>query len=210
MSRRPTLTDDEILRRARAVFAEHGYAARTSQLAAAVGLTWPALVFRFGGKTELFRQAMAGSICAAEAADWLGAGAAGLRRPLEQLSAYLLLRWPLHLHRRLATKAFAAREANDVDLDQVGDWLRFTLEVLAARGMVRADLPANTLAKAILSLLVGDVARRFLAGDRSLTPDAGLLDGVIALLAPSGATQGERGETPAASVSAAIGSRAEL
>lgn len=210
MSRRATLTDDEILQRARAVFAVHGYAARTSQLAAAVGLTWPALVFRFGGKAGLFKRAMAGSICAAEAADWLGAGAAGLRRPLEQLSVYLLLRWPLHLQRRLAAEAFAVTDANDVDLDQVGDWLRLTLEVLAARGMVRADLPANTAAQAILSLLVGDVARRFLAGDRSLTPDAGLLDGVMALLAPRGAAQAERGDAATASTPAANGSEVGL
>ncbi len=39
MSRLPTLSDDEIVRRARAVFVERCYAARTKEIAAAVGLT---------------------------------------------------------------------------------------------------------------------------------------------------------------------------
>jgi AcrR family transcriptional regulator len=63
MTRRPTLTDDEILRRARAVFVERGYGARTRQIAAAVGLTWGAIVLRFRDKRQLFLQATARPEC---------------------------------------------------------------------------------------------------------------------------------------------------
>ena len=58
MNRRSGLTNDQIVARARAVFVERGYAARTQQIAAAVGLTWGAIALRFGTKQALFTQAM--------------------------------------------------------------------------------------------------------------------------------------------------------
>jgi AcrR family transcriptional regulator len=102
MARPPTLTDDEILQRARAVFVERGYGARTAEIAAAVGLSWGALVFRFGGKAELFRRAMADSVWGSGAVDWLAAGGGDLHRLLEQLSSHLWEQWPIHLQYRLA------------------------------------------------------------------------------------------------------------
>lgn len=209
MSRPPSLTDDEVLQRARVIFAERGYGARTADVAAAVGLSWPALVFRFGGKAELFRRAMADSICAPEAADWLRAGASGVRGMLEQLGTYLLRRWPIHLQRRLASKVSAQGATRDADLDQVADWLCVTLDVLAARGKVRSDVPANTLAQAVLSLLIGEAARRLIDADTSATPDADLLDGVARLVAPCGTALGRRSQPQPRVVPGRIDSRAE-
>lgn len=52
MARRPVLSDEEILTRARSVFLERGYAARTKQIAPAVGLTWAAIANRFGERVR--------------------------------------------------------------------------------------------------------------------------------------------------------------
>jgi AcrR family transcriptional regulator len=60
MARRPFLSDEEILTRARSVFVERGYAASTRQIVAAVGLTWGAIAVRFGSNRGLFTHAMAG------------------------------------------------------------------------------------------------------------------------------------------------------
>ncbi len=73
MGRRQTLTDQDILARARPVFLHHGLHATTREIAAAVGLTWGALAFRFGNKRRLFEQAMAqrNSAAAALAASFM-------------------------------------------------------------------------------------------------------------------------------------------
>ena len=54
MGRRKTLADQDILRRARPVFLNRGFDARTRDVAAAVGLTWGAIAFQFGSKRALF------------------------------------------------------------------------------------------------------------------------------------------------------------
>lgn len=202
MARPPTLTDDEILLRARAVFVERGYGARTPEIAAAVGLSWGALVFRFGGKAELFRRAMAESIRGSCAVDWLGAGGSDLRGLLEQLRSHLWEQWPIHLQYRLAKKTSTQNEKSDRGFEQLGEWLSLTLEAQAARGAVRTDMPASTLARIILSLLVGDVAKRFLGGERTFAADAALLDCMMRLMTSRGTERAGRSgemETPSPS-----------
>ncbi|HET9983946.1 MAG TPA: TetR/AcrR family transcriptional regulator [Longimicrobiales bacterium] len=58
MGRTKTIGDDEILKRARAVFREGGHAASTREVARAVGLSQAVLYQRFGSKEELFARAM--------------------------------------------------------------------------------------------------------------------------------------------------------
>ena len=58
MGRHKTLSDQDILRRARPVFLNRGLDARTRDVAAAVGMTWAAIALRFGSKRGLFEQAM--------------------------------------------------------------------------------------------------------------------------------------------------------
>src|SRR4030095_4874175 len=102
MARRPTLTDDEILRRARSVFVERGYGARTRQIAAAVGLTWGAIALRFRDKRELFRRAMARPHAESGELEFERAGPAELPGLLERLRSHLWEQWPLRLQYRLA------------------------------------------------------------------------------------------------------------
>lgn len=59
MARPRTVSDEDILAAARAVFLEHGAQASASQIAQAVGLSGPALFKRFGTKEKLFVRAMA-------------------------------------------------------------------------------------------------------------------------------------------------------
>ncbi|MBV8503300.1 MAG: TetR family transcriptional regulator [Paucibacter sp.] len=66
MGRRQTLTDQDILARARPVFLRQGIHASTRAIAEAVGLTWGALAFRFGSKLGLFERVMADGENAAE------------------------------------------------------------------------------------------------------------------------------------------------
>ena len=62
MSRTPTLSDEVIAARARPLFVERGFGARTKQIADAVGLSWGAIALRFGSKRSLFTLAMAGPL----------------------------------------------------------------------------------------------------------------------------------------------------
>src|SRR4030095_10481501 len=101
MGRHRILSDEEILRRARAVFVERGYAARTRDIAAAIGMSWPALVLRFGGKWELFRRAMVEPIRTPSTLPAV-AQEAELRQLLERLQALLREQWPMRLQYRLA------------------------------------------------------------------------------------------------------------
>ena len=108
MGRRFTLSDDEVLLRARLVFLERGYAARTKEISAAVGLTWGALAFRFGDKRELFRRAM---LQAADAGPSPGVLASrDLRSVLEHARTFLWEHWPRRLQYRLAEAASGASE----------------------------------------------------------------------------------------------------
>ena len=155
MGRHRLLSDEEILRRARAVFVERGYAARTRDIADAIGMSWPALVLRFGGKWELFRCAMVEPI-RARATFPAAAQGAELRDLLERLHALLSEQWPMRLQYRLA----ALSSAHD-DTEELLERLRPAFEVQAQRGTIRSDIAAGALARLVLSLLVGDVAQRF-------------------------------------------------
>lgn len=178
MGRHRLLSDEEIIRRARAIFVERGYRACTRDVAAAVGLSWPALVLRFGGKWELFRRAMVEPI-RAPAAFAFPAQGTELREQLEQLHALLLEQWPMRLQYRLA-----ASSAEHDDTDRLLDGLGAVLQAQARRGAIRSDMPAPSLARLVLALLVGAVAQRFMRCGAAGGEDRTLVDEVVHLLLP--------------------------
>jgi AcrR family transcriptional regulator len=160
MARHRLLSDEEILRRARPVFVERGYAVRTRELAAAVGLSWPALVLRFGGKQALFKRAISDPVAGPFEAGSMAQGT-DLRAMLERLGSQLAEQWPMKLQSRLAIGP-----AEGCSCEALTDWLSAALATQAARGAVRSDLPAGALAQMVGALLVGDVALRFVRGER--------------------------------------------
>lgn len=175
MVRPTTVSDEEVLRRARAVFALRGYPARTREVAAAVGLSWGAIIRRFHDKRSLFDRAMA--LPEAPAA----APAQGLQDLLEQLHAQLLSAWPLLLHRRLA--GLPVRPAGAAPREA----LARAMAPLAGKGQLRGDLSPAVLASLALTLLAGDIAQRFVEGGAAASPDSLLIGRLLRLLAPSDA-----------------------
>jgi AcrR family transcriptional regulator len=180
MARHPVLTDDEIIRRARRVFLERGYGARTREIAAAVGLTWGAVVLRFGGKWELFERAMADPQQGSAMFQPGIASAAELRTLLHRLAADLREQWPRQLQLRIATGHRAAEDGPD----RLADLLTPALADLAGRGALRSDIHARPLAQIVVSLLVGEAARRFARCERVPANDPELADRVMTLLQP--------------------------
>jgi AcrR family transcriptional regulator len=183
MNRRPVFTDEEILDRARAVFLERGYAARTKQVASAVGLTWGAIALRFGDKQSLFRRAMAGPQGGASepqcGQERSGTDLEGL---LARVRVLLWERWPLRLQYRLATLT----AGSDDELEGLVHGLAADLQPHARDGTLRCDLGIETLARLAVALLTGDVAQRFVARERTLAADPALIHGVVRLLSPNG------------------------
>lgn len=177
MARRPLLTDEEILARARPVFVEHGYAARTRQVARAVGLTWGAIALRFGSKQALFNRAMAAPDAAACDAVPQEEGA-DLPCLLYRLRTHLWERWPQCLQLRLSSPGAAPVQERDLLLQR----LAVVFAAQARCGAVRDDIGAEALAGAVLSLLTGDVAQRFVAGEHAPAPAPGFIEGVVRLL----------------------------
>jgi len=178
MARHRVLSDEEILRRARPVFVERGYAVRTRELAAAVGLSWPALVLRFGGKQALFTRAIFDPVRRPFEADPVAAGT-DLREMLERRRSELSEQWPMQLQCRLAMGP-----AEDHSSDALTDWLTSALATHAGRGAVRSDLPAIALAQMVGALLVGDVAQRFVRGKNTPTCDPTFIDRLMQLVQP--------------------------
>jgi AcrR family transcriptional regulator len=179
MNRRSVFTDQEILDRARSVFLERGYAARTKQIASAVGLTWGAIALRFGDKRSLFERAMAGPDrgtgeprCGQERS---GTDLEGL---LARVRTLLWARWPLRLQYRLATLT----AGRDDELERLVHGVAADLRPHARDGTLRSDLGIEMLARLAVALLTGDVAQRFVARERSLAADPALIDGVVRLL----------------------------
>ncbi|HJV60683.1 MAG TPA: helix-turn-helix domain-containing protein [Albitalea sp.] len=177
MSRAPTLSDDEIVARARPVFVDRGYAAHTRQIAAAVGLSWGAIALRFGTKRALFDHAMAGPSQAPDAAGCENAEG-DLPWLLQRLRAHVWECWPLRLQVRLAPAAWTPAEQTDVLAQRVAA----VLATQAARGVVRSDVSSDSLAQMVLALVTGDVARRFVAHEHLLQDDLSFIDGVVCLL----------------------------
>jgi AcrR family transcriptional regulator len=178
MARRPLLTDDEILARARSVFVERGFAARTRQISAAVGLTWGAIALRFGSKQALFDRAMTTPVHEPEDLARGRVGGEDLRCLLERLRTRLWERWPLRLQLRLAGTA----AIDDGERKGAVHQLAAALEVHARRGSIRSDLNPEASARAVLALLTGDVAQRFVARERTSAADPAFIDDVICLL----------------------------
>ena len=178
MARRSLLTDEDILARARSVFVELGYGARTQQIAAAVGLTWGAIALRFSDKRALFTHAMGGPVCGPTDFELDQAGTGDLPSLLQQLRSRLWERWPLRLQYCLATP----NADQGPEPDELMDWLAAALEDHAHSGSLRSDMNAKTLAQVVLALLVGDVAQRFVARERTLTSAPTFIDGIVHLL----------------------------
>ena len=177
MARRRTMTDEEIVLRARAVFVERGYAARTKDVAAAVGLTWGAITLRFGSKRELFRRAMTDPDGECSAAGCTGS-ATDLGAVLRAVRAELREQWPRRLQYRLAEQA----ERPDDGWSLTVDRLVPALQAHAALGAVRSDIPGPELAHLVVDLLVGDVARRFVRREPTLREDALVIQHVMRLV----------------------------
>ena len=151
---------------------EHG------RSAAAVGLSWPALVLRFGGKQALFRRAISDPIRRPFETGSMAEGT-DLREMLERLRSRLSEQWPMQLQYRLAMGPAEGHSS-----DALTDWLSATLATQARRGAVRADLPAGALAQMVGALLVGDVAQRFVRGEETPACDPTFIDRLMQLLQP--------------------------
>jgi AcrR family transcriptional regulator len=182
MARHPILTDEEILDRARAFFVEHGYAARTKQIAAAVGLTWGAIAPRFGGKQALFTQAMGEPARVHDEQPCQARDSTDLAGVLQRLRIHLWDRWPQRLQYRLAATA----AGHDSEPEALVRRLTATLEAHAHSGSIRSDMSAEALARVVLALLTGEVAQRFVARERTLPSDPAAIDGVVRLLSQPG------------------------
>ena len=181
MNRRPVFTDEEILDRARSVFLERGYAARTRQIASAVGLTWGAIALRFGDKQSLFQRAMVGpDRGTGEPGCTQGRSGTDLERLLARVRTFLWERWPRRLQYRLATMT----AGHDDELEGLVHGLVDDLQPHARNGKLRSDLGIEMLARLAVALLTGDVAQRFVARERTLAADPALIDGVVRLLSP--------------------------
>jgi AcrR family transcriptional regulator len=139
MARLPTLSDEEIAARTRAVFVECGFGARAKQIAAAVGLTWGAIALRFDSKRSLFTRVMAEPAHPSGHADCERKHWADLPSLLEWLSDHLWECWPLRLQIRLAATADNPCEewvAHEQKLAEV-------LEAHARRGSVVRHQPES-------------------------------------------------------------------
>jgi len=183
MGRHKTLTDQDILRRARPVFLLRGLGARTRDVAAAVGLTWAAIALRFGSKRAMFEQAMEHrSECfqepPADVADDVD-----LRALLRRLRSHLALHWPMYLQLNLSSTA--TRHGND-QINGLARWLASMLHQHAGRGEVRSDLPPQDLAAMLLATLIGDAAERFVRREHGDPPDEGLVETMLHLLDAKG------------------------
>jgi AcrR family transcriptional regulator len=178
---RPTIvTDEQIVTRARAVFVERGYAARTRQISHAVGVTWGAIARRFGTKRALFLRAMAEP--AQQAACAPGAEA-DLPQLLKGLYAHLSACWPLQLQRRLAPPAAGRGHAGERIEPEIA------AAVVARCGALRSDIEPQVLARLVLALLVGEVAQRYVAHEPAAPADAAFIDTVAQLLRPQNPTE---------------------
>ena len=178
MGRPKTLTDEDILRRARPVFVTRGFGAKTRELAAAVGLTWGAIALRFGSKRTLFEQAMGHRQWIEEPPTGLE-DAGDVRALLRRLRSQLVLHWPMYLQLNLSSNV--ARRGNDLSDGPVRR-LASILGRRADRGEVRADLPPQKLAALLFAALIGDAAERFVRREQCDPPDDALVETMLHLL----------------------------
>jgi AcrR family transcriptional regulator len=178
MARPHMISDEEILARARTVFLERGFGARTTLLSAAVGLTWGAIAMRFESKRGLFVRAMAAPPDALDklAADLAEVG--DLTGLLELVRAHLWEQWPRQAQYRLARPHVGPEEG----ACELVPRLDAALARLARSGRLRTDLAFDDLARILLAVLTGDVARRFLAREPRLEADPALVDSLIRLV----------------------------
>lgn len=178
MGRPRTLTDEDILRRARPVFVMRGLDARTRDVAAAVGLTWGAITLRFGSKRALFERAMAHRQCFEEPPKDI-TDAADMRALLRRLRSQLALHWPMYLQLNLSSNDASC---GDDRSDGLRLWLASTLRRHADCGEVRADVPPQKLAALLLAALIGDAAERFVRRQRADPNDDALVETMLHLL----------------------------
>lgn len=183
MGRHKTLTDQDILRRARPVFLIRGLGARTRDVAAAVGLTWGAIALRFGSKRAMFEQAMEPQAECFQEPPANVADDVDLRALLRRLRSHLALHWPMYLQLNLSSTA--ARPGNDRS-DGLARWLASMLHQHADRGEVRGDLPPQKMAALLLAALIGDAAERFARRQPGDPHDDALVETLLHLLDATG------------------------
>ena len=90
--------------------------------------------------------------------------------------------WPLRLQVRLAAPA----AGHDEDPDALVPRLAAALEAHVRRGAVRSDISPSALAQMVLALVIGDVAQRFVARERTLTEDPSVHRRMVRLLSRDG------------------------
>ena len=168
MARTRTISNEDILQRARPVFVARGIHAKTRDVAAAVGLTWGALALRFGSKRALFELAMA------QRPEPESAAAHDLDTMLRRLGSEIEQRWPMYLQLRLSSAAGQP----DIHIP----WLPVALQALADCGQIRAELPMQHLAALLLAAFTGAAAERFLAPGRHEPGNDALIEAFLQLL----------------------------
>ncbi|WP_457355407.1 helix-turn-helix domain-containing protein [Roseateles sp. P5_D6] len=168
MARTRTISNEDILQRARPVFVARGIHAKTRDVAAAVGLTWGALALRFGSKRALFELAMA------QRPEPESDAAHDLDSTLRRLRSEIAQRWPISMQLRLSS----AGGEPDIHVP----WLPAALQALVDRGQIRAGLPMQGLAALLLAAFTGAAAERFLAPARHEPGDDALIEALLQLL----------------------------
>lgn len=178
MTRPVSISDEEIVRRARAIFIERGFEVRTKEIAAAVGLTWAAIALRFENKWGLFSVAMTRPKFEAMDAEDAPTSAAGLFELLAQLHAYLHAWWPQSLRFCMVTRTMDMH----AETKDLLDTLTTALSRHARQGHVRTDIEVSALARMVLLSMIGEATQGFVAGASESACDEHYLRAMARLL----------------------------
>lgn len=207
MARPPSITDEELLRHARAVFLEHGIRATTADVAARAGVSEALLFKRFRTKDALFGAAMSAELAPDDVA-WLAdldarVGQGELRdhlveigvaavRFFRKLMPLIMMSWSnlsekehAHAHARRDAPPFVARRR-----------IEAFFEAERLRGRIRESCDAEILARFFLGALFNYASWELAFGahdPRPLGPEAyvrGVVDHLWSGIAPPAKKRG--------------------
>jgi len=178
MTRPTSISDEEILRRARAIFTERGFEVGTKEIAAAVGLTWAAIALRFENKWGLFSAAMARPRFEPMDAGNAPVSAAGLFDLLARLHAYLHAWWPQSLRFCLATRTMDMH----AETKNLLTTLTAALDRHARDGLLRSDIEVGVLARMVLLSMIGEATQGFVDEAAECPSDEDYLRAMVRLL----------------------------